>query len=75
MSKPLLRSILFAVTLAAGLNGPTAAAPPDFVMCEFDSVISPLKIRLDGQSGSMRDAVHHCLFFWNGKVRGAGRDQ
>jgi hypothetical protein len=69
MCKRLLKSILIAVTLSVGVQGQIVAAPPFSVMCETDAVPAPFGIVVS-QFGSMREAVHHCLTFWNGHPHG-----
>ena len=67
----LLKSILIAVTLI-GVQGQIVAAPPFSVMCETDAVPAPFGIVVS-LAGGMQEAVHHCLFFWNGHPHGVER--
>ena len=68
MSRLLLRSILVAVTLVIGFHTDTAAKRPTrFVIC--DTAVQELPISIAVLHGDkMKDAVEHCLGFWNGVV-------
>jgi len=70
MSKRLIKSILIALTLAT-VQGPTAAAPPQFLSCVMTDGTEILVV-IDN-FGKMRDAMHQCRMFWNGKPSGRER--
>ena len=76
MCRRLVQSILVAGTLAVGLNGPIAAAPPLFVVCHMPEGnvlnVDELPILVAGFD-SMAAAVHQCVFFWNGRPSGVER--
>lgn len=69
MCKQLLRSVLVALILTMSLDaGMAAKRPPRYVVCETAvEEINPLRIEvLHGEK--VKDAVEHCLSFWNGVV-------
>ena len=70
MSKRLIKTILVALTLVS-LQGPTAAAPPQFLACELTDG-SEILVAI-ANFGKMRDARHQCLMFWNGTPSGRER--
>jgi len=70
MSKRLVKMILVAATLVT-LQGPTAAAPGQFLSCELTDG-SQINVVIDS-FGKMRDAMHQCRMFWNGKPSGRAR--
>jgi hypothetical protein len=70
MSKRLIKTILIALSLAA-VQGPTAAAPPQFLACELPDG-SEFHVLIES-FGKMHDAREHCLTFWNGKPSGRTR--
>jgi hypothetical protein len=74
MLRPLIASALAAVSLAAGFHTSVAAAPPAFIECQTPALTLPLMIDIQNQGdGKVRDAVHHCVFFWGGHPSGASR--
>lgn len=74
MLRPLIASALAAFSLAAGLHTSVAAAPPAFIECRTPASTIPVTIAIATQGdGKVRDAVHHCLFFWGGHPSGASR--
>ena len=60
-----VRSILAAFTFAVAAHGTATAAPPAFLVCLLEDR-SELRMAVDNLGG-MREAVHQCIFFWNGK--------
>jgi hypothetical protein len=68
MSRLLIRSVLVAVTLVISLDaGIAAKRPTRFVICDTD--VEPLPISIQVVHGEkVKDAVEHCLTFWNGVV-------
>ena len=68
MRRLLLRSVLVAVTLIIGFHADMAAKRPTrFVICQ--SAVQELPISIAVFHGDkMKDAVEHCLSFWNGVV-------
>jgi hypothetical protein len=68
MSRLLLRFVLAAVTLAIGVQADLSAKRPTwFVVCETEIEVLPIRIQvLHGEK--VKDAVAHCLSFWNGVV-------
>lgn len=68
MCRRILLSILVAVTVVIGFHTDLAAKRPTwFVVCETEIEVLPIRIQvLHGEK--VRDAVEHCLSFWNGVV-------
>jgi len=74
MLRPLIASAVAAFSLAAGFHASVAAAPPAFIECHAPASTIPLMITIATQGdGKVRDAVHHCIFFWGGHPSGAER--
>jgi hypothetical protein len=74
MLRSLIASALAACSLAAGFHTSVAAAPPAFVECHTPALTIPLMIDIQSQGdGTVRDAVHHCVFFWGGHPTGVAR--
>ncbi len=70
MSKRLVQTILIALTLVS-VQGSTAAAPPQFLACELTDG-GEIHVLVEN-FGKMRDAMHQCRMFWNGKPSGRTR--
>jgi hypothetical protein len=75
MLRPLIASTLATLSLAAGFHASVAAAPPLHIECRTSLDSLPVvMIQIESQGdGKVRDAVHHCLFFWGGHPSGAVR--
>lgn len=74
MLRPLIATTLAAFSLAAGFHASVAAAPPVFIECRTPAESIPVMILIENQGdGKIRDAVHHCVFFWGGHPAGAVR--
>ena len=68
MSRLLIRSVLAAVTLAIGVQADLSAKRPTwFVVCETEIEVLPIRIQVLHRE-KVKDAVEHCLSFWNGVV-------
>ena len=74
MLRPAIASAFAALSVAAGFHASVAAAPPVFIACHTPALTIPLMIEIEEQGdGKVRDAVHHCVFFWGGHPSGAVR--
>jgi hypothetical protein len=75
MLRTLIASTLAAFSLAAGFHTSVAAAPPAFIECHAPALAPiPLMIEIASQGhGTVRAAVHQCVFFWGGHPTGASR--
>jgi hypothetical protein len=74
MIRPLLASILIALSLAVGWHSSVAAAPPLFMQCI--SPVEPLPINIQISTlaeETIRAAVHHCFSVWGGHPSGVER--
>jgi hypothetical protein len=73
MLRRLIATAVAAVSLAA-FHASVAAAPPVFIECHTPAVTIPVMILIENQgNGKVRDAVHHCVFFWGGRPSGTVR--